>query len=181
MYGMINKAVEALIKETWGEATWLEICKDAEVDPLGFLTMEQYDDAITYRLVGSASKISGLPAEDILRVFGEFFIPFTEREGYGLLLKAAGSNLAEFLSNMDNMHSRINSTFTEATPPSFRVEKLGEGHLRLHYYSHRQGLAPLVEGLLTGLGKLFSTHVTTTLESSKASGADHDIFIVKYG
>lgn len=181
MYGIINKAVEALVKETWGEETWLNICTDAEVDPLGFLAMEQYEEAITFRLLDSASKISGLPAEDILRVLGEFFISFMGREGYGLLLKAAGSNLAEFLSNMDNLHSRINSTFTEASPPSFRVEKLGEGHLRLHYYSHRQGLAPLVEGLMTGLGKMFSTPVTTTLEVSKASGADHDIFIVKYG
>lgn len=178
---MINKAVEALVKETWGDATWIEICKDADVDPLGFLTMEQYDDAITYRLVASASKISGLPADDILRVYGEFFISFTSKEGYGLLLKAAGSNLAEFLSNMDNMHSRISSTFTKASPPSFRVEKLGEGELRLHYITHRDGLAPLVEGLLAGLGKMFNTPVTTTLEASKAGGADHDIFIVKYG
>ncbi|HUG84324.1 MAG TPA: hypothetical protein VMM13_07150, partial [Euzebya sp.] len=40
------------------------------------------------------------------------------------------------------------------------------------------GLAPMVTGLLKGLGELFEADITVTPTLSKTSGADHDEFVV---
>ena len=181
MYGLVNRAVQGLVETAWGDAAWAAICADAGVDPAGFLAMESYPDEITYRLVAAASKHSGWSAEEILRAFGEYWVLYTGREGYGALMTATGSNLEEFLTNLDNLHSRVSTTFTELSPPSFRTEVVASDTLRLHYYSHRPGLTPLVVGLLEGLGQMFETRVAVTVERSRADGAAHDTFLVRHG
>jgi Haem-NO-binding len=56
----------------------------------------------------------------------------------------------------------------------------GDEALKLHYHSDREGLAPMVVGLVKGLGSRFNTDVEVTQTCSKAEGASHDEFLVKY-
>ena len=50
----------------------------------------------------------------------------------------------------------------------------------LHYYSSRAGLAPMVIGLLSGLGQMFNTEIDVRQTMSRDQGADHDVFSVKF-
>jgi hypothetical protein len=143
--------------------------------------MVKYPDEITYKLVGAASEVLNTPAEQILEAFGEYWTVYSAEAGFGHMLDFAGNNLVDFLRNLDNMHTRIKLTFTELEPPSFKVSDLAEGSLRLHYYSKRPGLAPLVIGMVKGLGKRFSTPVAARLDRSRADGHDHDEFVILYG
>ncbi len=52
--------------------------------------------------------------------------------------------------------------------------------LKLKYYSHRQGLAPMVNGLVKGLGERFDTDVEIVQTQSREDGHDCDEFSVKY-
>ena len=180
MYGLVNRGVQDLVVANFGADAWKAICADADVDPEGFIAMQAYDDAITYRLVGAASKYTGLSAEAVLETFGAYWVQYTAKEGYGHLMTAAGKTLPEFLSNLDAMHSRINATFPELAPPSFQVEIESEHRLRLHYWSHRAGLAPLVVGLIKGLGAMLKTEVTIRLDSSRETGNDHEEFVIDH-
>ena len=181
MYGMINKAIRDLVTTRFGEAKWLEICGKAGVADAAFINMVKYPDDSTYRLVGAASEALNTPAEQILEAFGEYWTVYSAEAGYGHLLDFAGDNLVDFLRNLDNMHTRLLLNFPALEPPSFRVTDVADGSLRLHYYSHRPGLAPLVIGMIKGLGKRFKTAVTVTLERGRAEGHDHDEFIVTHG
>ena len=69
MYGLVNKAVKDLVVANFGEQTWLEIAQDAGVDPV-FISMDSYDDQITYDLVAAASSKLETPPNEILRQFG---------------------------------------------------------------------------------------------------------------
>ena len=53
MYGMINKAIETMVTTKFGEPTWKEILEVAGVPDTGFVSMDKYDDALTYDLAGS--------------------------------------------------------------------------------------------------------------------------------
>jgi hypothetical protein len=181
MYGMINKAIHDLVTSKFGEAKWEEICRKAGVGDAAFVSMVKYPDETTYKLVGAASEALNTPAEQILEAFGEYWTVYSAEAGFGHMLDFAGDNLVDFLRNLDNMHTRIKLTFTELEPPSFKVSDITDGSLRLHYYSKRPGLAPLVIGMVKGLGKRFSTPVQTRLDRSRADGHDHDEFVVLYG
>ncbi|MFM7299371.1 MAG: heme NO-binding domain-containing protein, partial [Planctomycetota bacterium] len=52
MYGLINKAVEGLVRQRFGDAMWHRIRSGANLPDEPFLSMEQYPDETTYALVG---------------------------------------------------------------------------------------------------------------------------------
>jgi hypothetical protein len=181
MYGLINKAIQDLVLSRFGEAKWNEICRKAAVSEADFVSMEKYPDETTYRLVGAASEVLNIPAAEVLELFGEYWTVYSAKAGFGHLLEFAGHNLVDFLRNLDNMHTRIALTFPKLDPPSFRVSDVTDSSLRLHYYSKRPGLAPLVIGMVKGLGKRFDTPVSTRLERPRGDGREYDEFLVLYG
>jgi hypothetical protein len=180
MYGMVNKAVVDLVCTKFGEATWQEIKKRAECDIDVFVGMDGYPDALTYRLVAAASQVLGIPPAQVLEAFGEWWVLYTAKEGYGELLRASGRDFTEFLMNLDQLHARVGISMPELTPPSFQVTDLTGDTLRLHYYSRRKGLGPMVVGLLKGLSARFETPVEVTHDRKADDGAEHDEFFVRF-
>lgn len=176
MYGLVNRGIEDMVTQQFGREAWKSIKRDAGVEVDVFVRMEAYPDELTYNLVGSASRILELPVPDILDGFGRFWTQYTGREGYGEFLEAAGSSLWEFLHNLDELHSRVGLIYPKLTPPSFSCSEVTEQSLVLHYYSQREGLAPMVIGLLQGLSLMFDTPVTIEHLQQRAAGADHDAF-----
>lgn len=53
-----------------------------------------------------------------------------------------------FLDNMDALHYFVDHVVykTKLKGPSFRCDALEDGSIRLHYYSKRTGLYPIVKG-----------------------------------
>ena len=79
-----------------------------------------------------------------------------------------------FLGNLDNMHARVELSFPALRPPSFRLERTDDG-LMLHYMSDREGLAPMVIGLLRGLGTHFNEEIEVAQVKDRAEHG-HDVF-----
>ncbi|HLO51082.1 MAG TPA: heme NO-binding domain-containing protein [Kamptonema sp.] len=180
MYGLVNKAIEEMVCSRFGEETWETIKENAQVDIDVFISMEAYPDDLTHRLVHSASMVLGMSAEEVLQAFGEYWIVYTASEGYAQMLAIGGDNLQEFLSNLDNLHARVGLSFRQLQPPSFRCTNVEENSLQLHYYSKRQGLAPMVKGLVKGLGSRFQTEVEIEQTSDRNQGAEHDEFSIHF-
>lgn len=180
MYGMVNKAVEEMVVTAHGEAAWLEVKRRAGVTEEIFISNEGYPDEITYRLVAAASEMTGTPPEKILHAFGEHWVLNTAQKGYGAMMASGGKTVGAFLANLPHFHDRVALIYPKLAPPRFEITDRTERSLRLHYLSHRPGLTAFMEGLLSGLGKMFDTPLQVTLEAAKAAGADHDIFLVQW-
>ena len=180
MYGMVNKAVEQMVCANHGEAVWEAIKTKAQMDVEVFISNEPYDDEITYRLVGAASEILGLPVETVLKAFGRYWVLETAQKGYGALMQSSGRNLAEFLVNLDNMHTRVRLMFPKLIPPRIECHDITATSLFLDYYSHRPGLAPFVIGLVEGLGEMFATPAQVEQVGWKGGAVDHETFLVRW-
>ncbi len=180
MYGLVNKAVEELVVGNFGEEKWEAIKTKAGVDVDVFISNQGYPDEITYKLVGAAVEVLGMPAEDILIAFGEHWVLKTAAESYGPMMKSGGKTLKEFLVNLPNFHTRVAMIYPNLAPPSFACSDVTDSSLRLHYFTHRPGLTSFVVGLVQGLGKLYHTPTTCTVAERKDAGADHDIFDIHW-
>lgn len=180
MYGLVNKAVEELVVTNFGEEKWDTIKAKAGVEVEAFISNESYPDEITYQLVGAASEVLGLPAEEILIGFGEHWVLKTASESYGPMMKAGGKTLKEFLVNLPNFHTRVAMIYPKLQPPRFECSEITDDSLKLHYFTHRAGLTHFVVGLVQGLGKLYQTPAICTIVEQKAAGADHDVFNVHW-
>lgn len=180
MYGLVNKAIQEMVCDHFGEEAWKAITELSETKSENFISLESYPDDLTHRLVKSASQVLGISAAEIMEDFGKYWVKFTGQEGYGEMMDLAGDDLPEFLGNLDDLHSRLGVIFPKMQPPSFQCSDQEKQTLNLHYYSHRKGMAPMVSGLVEGLGERFDTAVEVTQVQDREQGADHDVFSVTY-
>jgi hypothetical protein len=180
MYGIVNKAIEDLVKANFGEDKWDAIKARSGIDIDYFLSNEPYDDAITYKLAGAASEELGISVGQVLEAFGEWWILKTGKEKYGGLMQAGGSNLKEFLVKLPLFHNRVMLMYPKLTPPEFKVSNIEEKSIHIHYHSKREGLQEFVRGLLSGLGKMYEEPVEIELLQSRDTGSSHEIFKVSW-
>jgi hypothetical protein len=172
---MINEAMRRLVSETSGAGSWAAIAERADV-PETYAVMAYYDDDVTYALVGAASEVLETPAEDLLRDFGRYWSLRVGPENYSDILGATGTDVVSVLSNLDQMHARLQSLYPELRPPSFTVADEGSDSFEVHYSSERAGLAPFVVGLLEGLGDLYGTPAEVHHVSAPSSEQRYDVF-----
>jgi len=180
MYGIVNQALEDLVKANFGDETWDKVKERSGVDADFFISNEPYDDDITYKLAGAISEETNIEIDKVLQVFGEWWILKTGKEKYGGLMEAGGNNLPEFLTNLPIFHNRIMLIYPKLTPPEFKVSNREEKSIHIHYYSKREGLQEFVRGLLYGLGKMYNTVIEAELIESRIEGNDHEVFKVSW-
>lgn len=180
MLGLINKGIYDLALELGGEELWRDVTTAAGVPPDDFLTMGSYSDDVTYRLIAGASSVLGISEAAVLEAFGRHWILYTARKGYGQIFDTMGRSLPEFLANLNAMHTRLSLSMPKLRPPSFVCEEVSEHRLHLDYWSERPGLAPMVVGLLMGLGEQFQLELVVHQTADRAAGMDHDEFIIDY-
>ena len=89
----------------------------------------------------------GVDTDSVYELFGVFWVTWVMRIGYDKLIRTLGKSLAEFIGNLDFMHTVYMKTmYPMMDEPSFRAETRPDGSLTLHYFSVRRGLNGVVSG-----------------------------------
>ncbi|KAJ8298046.1 hypothetical protein KUTeg_024577 [Tegillarca granosa] len=172
------------IEKIGHDALFENVCpvekQEAGLDMDGkFLVRQIYEDAISYDLVGAASKVLNIPAGDILELFGKTFFDFCQESGYDKILQVLGGNTRDFLQNLDALHDHLATIYPGMRAPSFRCSKRDDGVLILHYYSERNGLEPIVCGIVKAVAsKLHNANVDVEVYRSKDKDCDHIQFAI---
>ena len=60
MHGLINKAVEAFVHDTYGADAWRNIAQRAELEDPSFEAMMVYDNVVAPRVVECATEALGV-------------------------------------------------------------------------------------------------------------------------
>lgn len=181
MYGIINKSIEDLVTENYGETVWKEIKEKSGVDIDFFISTDPYDDSITYSLAGAIAEKLEAPLSKILNTFGEWWVLKTCNEKYNHLLQSGGDSFKDFLLNLPNFHNRVMMYYPNLAPPEFKVSDITDNGLHLHYHSHREGLKDFVEGLIHGLAKFFNKENIEVQHLQTVPGDNtHEVFKIQW-
>jgi hypothetical protein len=175
MYGLIQKGLKDMVCRSMGDDVWSEICQTASCEDSDFEPLQSYPDSLTASLVAACATRMELAPEDVLRRFGRYWVAFTAQEGYGPILDLFGGDLRTCLRNLNRMHGHMGAMMPNLKPPRFVVEEEQDMLIKLRYYSSRQGLAPMVVGLIEGLSEKFGEPVVIK-QLPRAQGVDHDEF-----
>eukprot|EP00339_Tiarina_fusa_P001254 CAMPEP_0117028340 /NCGR_PEP_ID=MMETSP0472-20121206/20616_1 /TAXON_ID=693140 ORGANISM="Tiarina fusus, Strain LIS" /NCGR_SAMPLE_ID=MMETSP0472 /ASSEMBLY_ACC=CAM_ASM_000603 /LENGTH=524 /DNA_ID=CAMNT_0004735803 /DNA_START=124 /DNA_END=1698 /DNA_ORIENTATION=+ len=171
MFGWINDCTECLVTSKFGEDTWHDIKVKAgcNVPDGGFLRYKYYPDGDTVELVVAASEVLD---DDVLYAFGDYFIDYVKDNGYSNVLECLGSNMRDWLSNLNSLHDHLQASYPKGfVAPVFWSEDdveapsvvTGLTHqaensnaILVHYYSKRGSLlVPLVVGLLKKVAMVY--------------------------
>lgn len=153
MYGLVNQGIHAFIVEHFGHEDWEDICRETGLEFQEFESMLTYPDDVTYRLIDCISKKYKMSAAEVLKTFGDYWVDFSSSSKLGQLMRFGGTSLVERLETLNEMHARIKTTMPHLKPPEFEFEVGENGTHKLHYASDREGLEPMVIGLVEGLGR----------------------------
>ncbi len=179
MYGLVNRALQQLVCTQHGTRTWDTIRAQAGVADEVFVRMDSYPDEVTHRLVAAASEVLGAPADELLKAFGRYWVRYTLTEGYGALLSDLGPTLHDALAALDAMHARVALLYPALKPPAFHISAVADDCISLHYHSERCGFAPMIIGLVEGLGERYQLRVEVLHAAAKGAGCDHDRFDIR--
>lgn len=162
MFGWINDCTECLVLTKFGEETWHKIKEKAgcEIHDGGFLRYKYYPDSDTVQLVVAAAEVLGIGVDDVLFTFGDYFIDYVQENGYSNVLECLGSNLRDWLSNLNSLHDHLQASYPKGfVAPVFWSEddeESEEGAILVHYFSQRGSLlVPLVVGVIKKLARCY--------------------------
>ena len=110
-------------------------------------------------------------------MFGEYWITYTANEGYGNLMDLSGKTFPDFIANLNHLHDRLGHVMPNLKPPVFSSKLLGEKRIELIYESEREGLYPMLLGLVKGLGKRFNHEVKIDTTSQSKKDGIHEIVL----
>ncbi len=179
MYGMIRNALRDLVVARHGEPVWNAICARAGQSPGPVLALDSLPDARIYELVAAASEELQAPVPALLEAFGEHWIDYALEAGYREYIDGVGDTLADFLSNLDELHARISVMMPQLAPPAFSVRSATGGSFELIYTSERAGLAPMVLGIVRALARYKGRGVQIALTAPREPGGSRDTFQVR--
>ena len=160
MLGLINDCAEQLVIQKFGIDAWHAI-KEAAGCPVkdhGFEQHGHYPDSATVDIVVAAAEALSVTVDDVLELFGQFFLEYTIEKGYDNLLRCQGSTLRLWLSNLNAMHDHLQSSLPAGNFPVFWCENCTteEGSIILHYYSVRGALlSSVVVGITKEVAKTY--------------------------
>ena len=89
MYGLVNAAFRELMTSRHGPDKWEAIRQRLGIEADEFARMEPYPDDLTYQMVKCGAEVAGVAQEELLAAFGEFWVTYTDREGYSALFEFA--------------------------------------------------------------------------------------------
>ncbi|MEM7002106.1 MAG: heme NO-binding domain-containing protein [Pseudomonadota bacterium] len=170
MKGVVFNLLNEMVEEGFGLAAWDTILERAGTEGI-YVATDTYADEELVALVGAASELTGIPALELTRSFGEFMIPrFVE--SYNVFF-ANHDNLRDFLLTVDQVvHVEVRKLYPEAALPEFQYDADDGGSLTLHYRSPRK-LCALAEGLIHGAAAHFGADYQLTHDVCMHNGADH--------
>ncbi|HIG44671.1 MAG: heme NO-binding domain-containing protein [bacterium] len=180
MYGLINKAVRQFVEQQYGTEVWEEVRRSSEIEEDGFLNFQSYPDKVTYDVVESLSKCTGISGSQLLEEIGVFWSVFTGAEKYKHILRLGGSTFPAFVSSLNEMRTRVAENFSDLKPPSFSTPDFQDNCFVVHYHSDRPALLPMVVGILKGMGIRFDMIVEVEILNTKDQGHDYDEMRVTY-
>ena len=98
--------------------------------------------------------------DDVLFAFGDYFIDYVHDNGYSNVLECLGSNLRDWLSNLNSLHDHLQASYPKGfVAPVFWSEDDEEsktGAIMVHYFSQRGSLlVPLVVGVIKKISRCY--------------------------
>ncbi len=170
MKGIIFNVLEESVTTEFGADTWDDLLEAAKVDG-AYASVGAYPDEQLYALVGAASQALKMPADDVLRWFGERALPLLAERYPGFF--ARHSTTRGFIVTLDSIvHPEVNKLYPGSETPKFEFDTSSPDVLVMIYRSKRK-LCALVEGLSRGAADVYGETVEFKQTECMHHGAPH--------
>lgn len=174
MLGLINRAIQCFLRDSFGDAAWQAVARRAGVGMDGFEPMLHYDIVQTGALVDAAVQVLDRPRESLLEDLGTYLVSHPNLEPLRRLLRFGGTGFRDFLLTLEDMPGRGRLALPDLELPALALEEVGADSYMLTCRSVLPGAGHVVLGLLRAMADDYGAlvlleHVGTGPEGERIS------------
>ncbi len=175
MHGIIHSELKKFVETAHGADAWKAVLKEAGLGSKVYLSNTTNADEEAAAIVGAASKLTGMPADDILESFGEFIVPAL-MSTYGSMTKPTWKTMEMLLHTEETIHKAVRLKSPGAQPPRLKFKKTGPNKLKFNYNSWRQ-MSAVAKGIIKGVAKHYGETVEIQERKGPGGSSEMDITI----
>lgn len=151
MHGMINRAIQCFLRDTYGADTWSTIVQSTDLGLENFEAMLEYDDSLTISLLSASARHFKKPVESFLEDLGTYLVSHPNVEAIRRLLRFGGSNYAEFLFSLNELQGRAHMALPDIQMPQIKVSAPTEGRFSVMCSHDLPGFGYVLVGVLRAM------------------------------
>jgi hypothetical protein len=163
MHGVVNRAIECFLRDTYTDAVWEDVVIAARPPVRSFEAMLVYDPAITVRLVSAAVARIGKPRDALLEDVGIYLVTHPRYEALRRLLRFAGVTFEDFLLSIDEIPGRAHLALPDLGIVPIGVRALGKNRFRISCGPGWPGFGHVLVGGIRAMADDYGALVTLCL------------------
>ncbi|SEQ27898.1 heme NO-binding domain-containing protein [Thalassovita taeanensis] len=171
MHGLINRAIQCFVRDTYGAELWLDVTRQARLDGQGFEAMLYYDDALTERVLNRVGALLAKEREALLEDIGIYLVSHPNVEALRRLLRFGGVSFVEFLHSLDDLPDRARLAVSDLELPRLELHECPSNCFRLFCQSPYVGYGHVMLGVLRTMADDYGALVFLDIHS-RAPGDD---------
>ena len=179
MHGLVNRAIQCFVRDSYGLSRWLEVTRQAGVEVTDFEAMLHYDDAITENLINAAKDVIGVSEETVLEDLGTYLVTHPNVEALRRLLRFGGVDFVDFLHSLDELPDRAKLAVDDLDLPSMEVRQHSTETFSLTLKGERPGFGYVMMGILRTLADDYGALVLLEHRGAQADVEVIDITLVE--
>ncbi len=148
MHGLINRAIQCFVRDSYGQPRWIEVTRVAGVETTDFEAMLHYDDRETDALITAAAQVIGVPRETILEDIGTYLVTHPNVEALRRLLRFGGVDFVDFLHSLDELPDRARLAVDDLILPTMEVREHSSDSYSLTCRHPQLGFGHVMIGIL---------------------------------
>ncbi|MFX0541947.1 heme NO-binding domain-containing protein [Roseovarius sp. S4756] len=151
MHGLINRAIERFVRDTYGRDVWGAVMRSAGLEFTEFESMLSYEADVTQRVLVALAAQLDRPLPEILEDVGTYLVSHPKLEALRRLLRFGGPTFTEFLHSLDDLPARAKLAVPDLDLPELELREYGQDVYAIDCHSGRPGFGYVIVGLLRAL------------------------------
>lgn len=151
MHGLINRAIQCFLRDTYGDDVWDRIMQQADLGYSSFESMLIYEESVTFTVLELAAQALRKSPDDLLEDLGTYLVSHDNVEALRRLLRFGGVDFVEFLHSLNDLPDRARLAVPDLFLPELTLEEPNEGEFRLRCAAHYPGFGHVMVGVIRAM------------------------------
>ncbi len=170
MHGLINRALQSFVCNTYGTERWHQVTEAAELGFTEYEAMLIYDEDQSLRVLDAICTELQRPLDEVLEDLGTFLVSNPAVESLRRLLRFGGVNYIEFLHSLDDLPDRARLAVADLHLPQMVLREHTGGQFSLTCGTGLPGFGMVMMGVLRAMADDYGALVTLDYKGSREGG-----------
>ena len=167
MHGLINRALQTFVCQTYGDDRWRDVTTAAELGFTEFESMLIYEDELTQRVLDALCVDLGRPQAEVLEDLGTYLVSNPHVEALRRLLRFGGVTYVEFLHSLDDLPDRARLAVGDLQLPQLELRENVMGQFSLSCGPGLPGFGWIMMGVLRAMADDYGALVLLDYEGMR--------------